>query len=92
MGLSDEPHGRLVGFPGFDRRVLLQAVVGLELHHRRGKVLGQPVVNLVGDDLPFVVAGLEHLPQRLPFLLQYRFGLPAFRRSRKKQIRQGVSL
>ena len=36
-------------------------------------------MNLVGYDLPFVVAGLEHLPEGLPFPLQCLFGLLASR-------------
>ena len=70
MGLTNKPHRYIVGFLGFVRRVLFQGIIGLELHSRSGKILGQPVVNLVGNDLPFVVAGLEHSPKRLPFPLQ----------------------
>ena len=52
--------------------------MSLKLHDRSGKILGQPVVNLVGYGLPFVVAGLEHSPERLPFPLQSLLGLSAF--------------
>ena len=36
-------------------------------------------MDLVGDDLPFVVAGLEHSPERLPLPLQSLLGLLAIR-------------
>ena len=48
--------------------------MNLKLHPRTGKILGQPIVDLVGYGLPFVVAGLEHSPERLPFPLQSLFG------------------
>ena len=33
----------------------------VELHDRAGEILGQPVVDLVSDHLPFVVARLQHV-------------------------------
>ena len=35
-------------------------------------------MDVVGDGLPFVVAGLEHSPKRLPLPLQSLLGLLAF--------------
>ena len=79
MGLTNKLHGSLVGFLRFVRGVLSQGIVSLKLHPRSGEILGQPVVNLVGDDLPFVVAGLEHSPKRLPLPLQSLLGLSCVR-------------
>ena len=48
---------------------------GLELHNGAGQLLGKPVVNLIGDHLPFVVAGLQQVPEGLLFSLQVLLGL-----------------
>ena len=89
VGLANKLHGRLVGFLRLFRGVLPKGIVSLKLHARSGKILGQPVVNLVGDDLPFVVAGLEHSPERLPLPLQGILGFPPFRRVAKEAYHAG---
>ena len=35
----------------------LQVIINLELHDRAGQLLGQAVMDVVGDQLAFVVAG-----------------------------------
>ena len=55
----------------------LKMVVDLELHDRPGQLLGQSVVDVVGDQLPFVVAGLEHVLESSAFPLQGLLGLLA---------------
>ena len=52
--------------------------VDLELHDRPGQLLGQAVVDVVGDQLPFVVAGLQHVLQGSPFPFQRLPGLLVF--------------
>ena len=79
VGLTNKLHGSLVGFCGFVGGVVSQGIVTLELHPRSGKILGQSVMNLVGNDPPFVVAGLEHSPKRLPLPLQGLLGPFAIR-------------
>ncbi len=39
--------------------LVFQMIEGLELHDRPGQVLGQPVMDFVGDGLPLMVAGLQ---------------------------------
>ncbi len=53
--------------------------MSLKLHGRTAKILGQSVVNLVGDGLPFVIASLEHSPERLPLPFQSLLGPFAIR-------------
>ena len=79
VGLTNKLHGGIVGFPRFLRGIFFENIMSLELHHGSGKILGQFVMNLVGYDLPFVVAGLEHFPKRLPLPLQSLLGPFAFR-------------
>ena len=64
MRLPHHLHARIVGGPGVPGRGPLGLLVGLELDHRGGQLLGQPVVDVVGDQLPFVIAGAEHVPER----------------------------
>jgi hypothetical protein len=63
MGLAYELCGCVVSFSRLVRVTLPKPIENLKLHPRRGKVLSQPVVNLVGYGLPFVVASLEHSPK-----------------------------
>ena len=62
----------------FGLRVLL-VVVGLELHDRPGQLLGKPVMDVVGDQLPFVVAGLQQVLEGAMFSFQCLLGLFAIR-------------
>ena len=70
MGLAYELRGCLVSFFRLFRVAVPKPIKYLKLHLRSGKILGQAVVNLVGDDLSFVVAGLEHSPERLSLPFQ----------------------
>ena len=43
---------------------------GLQLHHRPGEILGESVVNLIGDELPLAFLDLEQPPQQVSLVLQ----------------------
>ena len=58
---------------------VLQMIVGLELHDRPGQLLSQPIVDFVGDKLPFVVAGSEHVPEVAVFPRQCFLGMLSIR-------------
>ena len=59
-------------------RVLLMPI-GFELHDRPGQLLGKPVVDFIGDQLPFVVARLQQVLERAMLFLQRLLRLPSLR-------------
>ena len=79
MRLPHHLHARVVGGLGVLGRGTLELLVGLELHHRGGQLLGQPVVDVVGDQLPFVIAGAEHVPERFSLPIDRFLGPRSFR-------------
>ena len=54
-------------------------IESLELHDRPGQLLGQPVVDFVGDELPFVIAGVQQVLEVAVFLRQCLFRTFAIR-------------
>ena len=72
-------HGR-PGRIGFCRlnRVLCPDIFGsLKVHGGSGQMLGQAIVDLVADQSPLVVAGLQQVLEGLPLALQGCLGLNA---------------
>ena len=45
--------------------LVLQVIESLKLHDRPGQLLGKFIMDFVSDELPFVVAGLEHVPHAI---------------------------
>ena len=76
------------------RRILgllvFQVIESLELHDRPGQLLGQPVVDFVGDELPFVVAGVQQVLEVAVFLRQCLLGLLAIRDVSVRNLRVGT--
>ena len=78
MALPQHGHSGIVSLGRILGPCLLEMLIDIELHDRAGKVLGQAVVDFVGDQLPFVVAGLQQVPEGAMFPLQGFLGLLAF--------------
>jgi hypothetical protein len=78
LGLPQHLHARVVGHLRVGRLMLFQGLIGLQLHDGRRQLLGQAVVDFVGDQLALVIARPQHVPQRAPFALQRLVGLAAF--------------
>ena len=63
MGLAEHGYAGVISFCGVLGYRLFEMIVDIELHDCPGQVLGQPIVDFVGDGLPFVVAGLQQMPE-----------------------------
>ena len=74
MALLEHRHAGVVGLRRLFGLRVLQVGEGLELHDRPGQLLGQSVVDFVGDELPFVVAGLQQVFEGAMFSLQCLLG------------------
>ena len=72
MPLLEHGHPCIESLRRLLRVLVLQVIESLELHDRPGQLLGQPVVDFVGDELPFVVAGVQQVLEVAVFLRQFR--------------------
>ena len=63
MALPQHGHSSIVSLCRILWLCLLEMLIDIELHDGTGKVLGQAVVDFVGDQLPFMVAGFQQVPR-----------------------------
>ena len=79
VALAKHRHCCMVGVGCLLWLGFLQMVEGIELHDRPGQLLGQPVMDFVGDELPFVIAGLQKVLEVAVLLRQCLLGLSSAR-------------
>ena len=78
VGLAEHRDCGMQGVGGLFGPGLPQMVEGIELHQCAGQLLRQSVMDLVGDQLPFVIAGLKKVPERSTFAFRGLLGPLAF--------------
>ena len=75
MPLVQHGDARIVGFCRFAGFCFFEVVEDLELHDGAGQLLGQPVMNFISYQLPFMIAGLEQVFEGPVLFLQRLLGL-----------------
>ncbi len=61
MTLPQHGHPSIIRLGGIFGLGLLRVVVGFELHDGTGKVLSQAIMDFIGNQLSFMVAGLQQM-------------------------------
>ena len=79
MGLPQHHHAGLVGLDCILGALVVELLEDLELHDCPGQLLGQAVVDVVGDELPLVVARLQQMLEVEVLFRQGLLGLLALR-------------
>ena len=75
-GAADQLHARVKSFPRLGRIARERLAKGLQAEDCAGKLLGEAVVNLVGDQLAFLLVNVEQSPQQLLLFLDALGGQP----------------
>ena len=59
MSLLEHCHCCIVSLRSILGGLVFQVIESLQLHECRCQLLGQPVMDFIGDELPFMVAGMQ---------------------------------